>query len=386
MHGARNVGGGEYSISYLIRNIRKDMFSPVVFYARENDVIGQLQNDGIPLVRIPLGDEITSVYRDAIRKDPISLFRYARSLFAGVSKTEILIREHRIDLLHPHDNLSKIIGGFAARRVGVPVVCHCRDLLKGSLVEKLLIYHQLLFMDRIVAVSESNRALFRCFGKVSGKVVTIYNGIDLTKFNGSKDATLTKGQFGIKPDDFVIGIIGVFDRIKGHAYLFHAMEMLVADGIKNIVCLVVGDGRDHEEIHQEVTKRGIADRLRFLGYRNDVPDLLRLMDIVVLPSLQESFPRVPLEAMAMKVPVVATTVGGIPEAVAEGETGVLVPPGDSVAIRDAIMHLYRNPDIRKKMGEAGRKRIEKEFSIGKNIKETENLYFDILKKHCKKTG
>jgi glycosyltransferase involved in cell wall biosynthesis len=261
MHGARNVGGGEYSIYYLIKNLRRDTFSPVVFYAFENEIIERLKDDGIPLVHVPLDKRIISVYRDAIRLTPSSLMNYARFLVRGILKTAELLQLHHVDLLHPHDNLSKIIGGFAALRAGVPVVCHCRDLLKGNIIEKMLIYHQLLFMDRIVAVSESNRALFRCFGKIPGKVVTIYNGIDLTKFTDSDGMTLKRDQFNIRADDFVIGIIGVFDRIKGHTYLFQALEMLVADGIKNIVCLVVGDGRWRARL-SPTPERGRASSMR----------------------------------------------------------------------------------------------------------------------------
>ena len=118
--------------------------------------------------------------------------------------------------------------------------------------------------------------------------------------------------------------------------------------------------------------------MRFLGYRTDIADLLRLMDVVVLPSLQESFPRVPLEAMAMGVPVVATTVGGIPESVSDGETGILVPPGDGAAIRDALVRLVDDPALRKRMGETGRRRVREQFSIEANIARTEALYLEVL--------
>jgi glycosyltransferase involved in cell wall biosynthesis len=379
MHGYRNVGGGEYSIYYLIKNLKRDVFVPIVFFTHENEVVQRMKEDGVPLVHVPLGETITSVYRDSIGRNPTSFLKYIWFLSAGISRTSALLKEHRIDLLHSHDNLSKIIGGPAAWRARIPVICHCRDLLKESVIEKLLIYYQLLFMDRILAVSEGNCRLFRVFGRIPGKVRIIYNGIDLSKFDIEKTGGLVRSDFGIGKGEFVVGIIGMFDRIKGHTYLFRALHRMAANGRNDFICLVVGEGRERDEIRRDVYEKELHDRVKFLGYRNDIPDLLRLMDVVVMPSLQESFPRVPLEAMAMKVPVIASTVGGLPESVIHGETGILVPPGDSVSLHDALMYLYRNPDVRKKMGEAGRKRVEGNFNIESNIRATEALYLEILR-------
>lgn len=378
MHGARNVGGGEYSIYNLIRNLHRPLFSPIVLYAQKNVIITRLRDEGVPVVSIPLDKMITAVYRDDVGRDPASLIRYALGLSAGIAAVSGKIREMGIDLLHPHDNLSKLIGARAARRTKIPVVCHCRDLLKEGFVEKALLVFQLLCMDRVIAVSEGNRRLFSVLGRIPHKVRTIHNGLDLSAFDPAKPAAWSRSAMGIAESDFVVGIIGVFDRIKGHTHLFDALQMMAAGGRGAFRCLVVGDGRERDSIHRDVRDRGIADRVRFLGYRTDIADLLRLMDVVVLPSLQESFPRVPLEAMAMGVPVVATTVGGIPESVSDGETGILVPPGNGAAIRDALVKLGDDPALRKTMGETGRRRVREQFSIEANIAKTEALYLEVL--------
>jgi len=378
MHGARNVGGGEYSIYNLIRNLRRPLFSPIVLYAHENEIIARLRDEGIPVVAVPLDEKITAVYRDAVGRDPASLIRYARGLSAGIAAVSGKIRELGIDLLHPHDNLSKLIGARAARCTKIPVVCHCRDLLREGFVERALLVFQLLFMDRVIAVSEGNRRLFRVLGRIPDKVRTIHNGLDLSAFDPAKPAAWSRSAMGIAESDFVVGIIGVFDRIKGHTHLFEALQKMAAGGRGAFRCLVVGDGREWDSIHRDVRDRGISDRVRFLGYRTDIADLLRLMDVVVLPSLQESFPRVPLEAMAMGLPVVATTVGGIPESVSDGETGILVPPGDGAAIRDALVRLGDDPALRKRMGETGRRRVREQFSIEANIARTEALYLEVF--------
>lgn len=376
MHGARNVGGGEYSIYFLIKNLHRDIFEPIVFYSHENEIIKRLRKDGIQLINIPMSEKITSVYRDKIEKNPVSFIIYIRHLISGIIAVAKALKKYNIDILHPHDNLSKIIGGVAAKMVEVKVVAHCRDLLKESVVEKMLLIYQLLFMNKIIAVSESNRNLFKFMGRIPGKVRTIYNGIDLKKITSVKG--YNRKDMETSDNMLVIGIIAVFDKCKGHIYLFQAIDKLISEGYKNIICLVIGDGREGDELRAFVLNKGLTDYIRFLGYRNDVPELLCIMDMVVMPSIQESFPRVPLEAMAMKVPVIATTVGGLPESIDNGKTGILFPPKDVESLSNAIRYLIENPEIRKRMGEAGRKRVEERFSIENNVRKTEELYSDIL--------
>lgn len=379
MHGARNVGGGEYSIYFLIKNLRKDIFEPFIFYSYENEIIKKLREDGIKLIKIPLDEKITSVYRDEIRLNPFTLFSYACHLFSGIYQVKELLKANRIDLLHPHDNLSKIIGGLAAKISRIKVVVHCRDLLKENLIEKILIRYQLLIMDRIIAVSECNRSLFKIGRRVPKKVMTIYNGIDLKMFDSVK-GDFQKKNLGIEDERFVIGIIGVFDKCKGHIYLFQAIEQLVSQGIKDIMCLVVGDGRERDELKGFVDNKRLQDYFKFLGYRKDIPKLLTMIDVVIMPSIQESFPRVPLEAMAMKIPVIATTVGGLPESIEDGKTGILVPPEDVGSLEKAIKYLIENQVVRENMGEEGKKRVEKKFSLENNVSRTEELYLDVLRK------
>ncbi len=379
MHGARNVGGGEYSIYYLITNLNRDIFEPIVFYSHRNEITERLEKDGVTLIHIPFDERITSVYRDEIRTGPASLFNYFRYLIAAIYKTVKALKKNRVDILHPHDNLSKIIGGVAAKLAGIKVVAHCRDLLTKGLTEKILIYYQLLFMDRIIAVSESNRSVFRVGRTVPKKVQTIYNGIDLETFIPTQGTSVRKA-LGIKDGDIIIGIIGVFDKCKGHIYLFQAIEKLLSKGSGNIVCLVAGDGREKTVLEGFVKDRKLSNHIIFLGYRNDVSELLGAIDILAVPSIQESFPRVALEAMAMQVPVIASEVGGLPESIDDGKTGIIVPPEDVDALCKAVHCLIEEPELRNRMGEAGRKRAETMFNLDSNIKKTEEVYLSLVKK------
>lgn len=378
MHGARNVGGGEYSILLLITNLRRDIFDIIVFYSHENEIIRKIKDKGIETIRIHLHKDITSVYRDEIKINPVNLLTYIRYFFDGIFKVAKALRKYEIDILHPHDNLSKIIGGIAAKITGVKTVVHCRDLLERGLIERFLLYYQLLLIDKIITVSESNRKLFSIGKRSFVKVQTIYNGIDLDEFDKLAENSVRE-ELDISNRDVVIGAIGVFDKCKGHIYLFKAIERIVSEGVKNIVCLVVGDGRERDGLEKFVKNKNLQDYVKFLGYRKDVPILLMAMDFVVMSSIQESFPRVPLEAMATKLPVVATNIGGLPESVEDGKTGILVPPGDVDSLGKAIKYLVENPELRKEMGEAGRKRVEERFVIDSNVRKTEELYLDVLK-------
>ncbi len=378
MHGARNIGGGEYSIFLLITNLNSDIFDVVVLYAHENEIIRKIKGKGIKTVKICLNKSITSVYRDEVRINPVSLLRYVIHLVSGIFKVAKLLRRYKVEILHPHDNLSKIIGGVAAKIAGVKSVAHCRDLLERGLIEKFLIFYQLLFIDRIIAVSESNRKLFRRSEKSLVKVQTIYNGIDLDRFDCLTEAFIRK-ELNINNRDVVIGVIGVFDKCKGHIYFLQAIERLVSEGRQDITCLVIGNGREGGKLKEFVIDKNLQNHVRFLGYRSDVPALLSAMDMVVMPSIQESFPRVPLEAMAMKISVISTAVGGLPESVEDGKTGMLVPAADIDSLCKAIKYLVDNPEIRKGMGETGRKRVEEKFSIKDNVRKTEELYLDMLK-------
>lgn len=378
-HGARNIGGGEYSLFYLIQGLRKDLFNLLVIYAEENNLIEKYREAGIETLKIPLSPRIISTYRDGIRYNPFHLCACVWHLIGGIVRLARILHNYNIDMLHPHDNLSKIIGGIAARCAGVKVVTHCRDELKNGFVEKVLKYYQYFVMDKIITVSNKVRNLFILNGRVPARVVTIYNGIDPDLFNPDKIDNSARAEMRIENGCTVVGTVAVFDSCKGHVYLFEALERLKSEGLKNFKCLVVGDGREKENLVDFVEKSRLSKEVVFLGYRKDIPRLLRVLDILVIPSVQEAFPRVALEAMAMRVPVIATNVGGLPEAILDGKTGIIIPPKDIEALCNALKYLIENPKLREEMGRNGRRRVEKNFTIEENVVKTEQVYLQILK-------
>jgi glycosyltransferase involved in cell wall biosynthesis len=133
-----------------------------------------------------------------------------------------------------------------------------------------------------------------------------------------------------------------------------------------------------ERLHQYVERNQLEQYVKFWGFRTDIPEILAQLDILVLPSLQEPFGKIVIEAMAMKKPVVASKVGGVPEIVVDEKTGLLIPPGDSDAIRQALEHLLSDQEKRKEMGVEGRKRVEQMFTLEKHVHKIQQIYEEVL--------
>ena len=376
MHGLKNVGGGEHSISYLISGLNKNTFSPVVLYSFKNKVIKKLIEKNIPTIKVNIDYKIASIYRDELRFSPIKIIKYLFHIIKASKEVKKIIINNKIALIHPHDNLSKIIGFLASKGTGIKSVAHCRDLLKTNFIEKLLLYFQFFTYDRIITVSEANRNLFKFFNKVPSKVKKIYNGINLDEFNKNK-IEISKSFIDSNKFNLVVGIVGVFDELKGHIYLFNAIKKMTKN---KIACLVVGDGREKKKLLDYVNKNNLNEFIFFTGYVENVQKYLKLIDVLVLPSTQESFPRVMIEAMAMGVPVIGSNVGGIPEAVINDKTGIIIPPRNSMAIIEAIMRFISEPGLAKKMGDYCEKYCEKNFDIKYNIEKTEKIYKSLISK------
>jgi glycosyltransferase involved in cell wall biosynthesis len=382
-HGARNIGGGEYLMASLIRKLDRDLFRPVVFFAHKNEIIARLEAEGVATVPIALNRAMISLFRDDVARNPGHLIRFLPAVFNNILAVRRAILSCGIDLLHPHDNLSKILGGVAAAMTGIPAVSHCHDLLGQGFVDRILLQAQRLLMDRVIAVSGSVRDRLVQGGMKPSRTRTIKNGIDLERFVPGR-SNLCRAGFSVPASHRVLGVIGMFDPVKGHIFLLQAIKRLQKTGKKNLTCLVVGSGRQEAELKEFVYKAGLNGQVRFLGYRRDISDLLGLMDMLVIPSLRESFGLVAIEAMAMKVPVIASRIGGLEEIVAHEKTGLLVTPSDPMALAEAIRKLADNPAIRRRMGEAGRRRVVDNFGIETTVRETEGLYFDILVREARK--
>jgi glycosyltransferase involved in cell wall biosynthesis len=216
------------------------------------------------------------------------------------------------------------------------------------------------------------------------KIHYIPFGIDLEKFAPQNEyKNKIREEFNIPPDCFLVGAVGRIHPWKGHRYLVEAAEIITRNEPR-IRFLIVGDAafEGHRSFQIELTrlvnKLNLQDKIIFTGSRKDIPAIMNALDLFVLPSLKEPFGLVFLEAQACGKPVIATRVGGIPEAIKDGETGILVKAGDGEALAAAIIHLMSEPATRQRMGVEGRKRVEENFSVQSMVRNTEKLYEMIL--------
>lgn len=382
MNGAKPPRGGELLTFSLITHLRKDIFHPILVYANDGIIVQRLKKNGVDAIKIPLGNKITNIYpRETKLFNPIFLgtFLWRLLISGGVFKLKKLLKKDDVHLIYSADNLSKLIGGIVGKMAKIKVVAHCHDDFQEDSLGKIMRIFYLFLLDRILTVSEKVRRFFIVKGKIHQKAITVYNGINTDVFNPENVDGNVKVELGLKGDTVIIGSIGVIEKDKGQKYLIKAIERLKLEGIINIVCVICGVGPEEANLKKFAHLRGLADEVLFLGFRNDIPRILKTVDIIVIPSLTiESFSMVAVEAMAMKIPVIVTNVGGLPEVVDDGRTGILVPPGDINALCKALKYLIRNLDVRTEMGINGRKKVLEQFTIEQNVRKTEEILLQLI--------
>jgi glycosyltransferase involved in cell wall biosynthesis len=382
MNGAKPPRGGEFLTLYLVTRLRRDIFHPLLVYAHNGIIVRRLKEAGIDSVQIPLSSKIANVYpREISLYSPFFVisFLWHLVLSGSIFKLNKILRENNIHLIYCADNISKLIGGIAGKMAGVKVVAHCHDDFKEDTMGKTMRMFYLMLLDRILTVSDKVKKFFTVKKKGFRKAITVYNGIDTDIFNPQNVSEDLRNELGLKKENIVIGSIGVIEKDKGHRYLVESILRLKAEGIPNVVCVICGTGPEESCLKEFVRAKGLDSEILFLGFRTDIPRVLKALDIFALMSLTiESFSMAAVEAMAMEVPVIATNIGGLPEVVEDGKTGILVPPGDVNALCGAIKYLVKNQEARLKMGANGRARVLEKFTIEQNVRKTEDVFLTLM--------
>lgn len=283
-----------------------------------------------------------------------------------------LLRRRRADVLHTHTlAAANVLSRLAARAAGVPVVSHLhienhfrpatRRLLAG------LDNATARLAARLVAVSEDTKRAYERQGYPRGRIEVVYNGVDVPANGGFRRS---------RNDPARIGEIARLCDVKGQRELLQAVARLPHAHLVLAGRDLEQDGAFQDALERESERLGIRERVEF-GFHEDVPALLESLDVVALPSWTEGLPVVLLEAMAHARPVVATPVGGTPELVVDGETGLLVPPRDPEALAAALRRLLEDPDLARRLGEAGRERVAERFTAGQQTRRILELYDEL---------
>jgi len=272
------------------------------------------------------------------------------------------IRREKIDLVHTHCSMPGILGRLAARLAGVPAIVHTihgyhlHDRIAPVLASAYTRAEKFVggFTDLMLSQNRTDMEVVRRGGFVpDDRLHLIGNGIDLRRFRPVARAREPNAPVTLL-------CVARLEPVKNHPMLFEAVRRAAASGRKLRLWLV-GDGELRSDYEKRCAEMGLAGVVEFLGYRDDVERLLAQTDIAVLTSVKEGIPRAMLEAMAMKVPVVATRVVGTEETVADGETGYLVGLGDVEAMAERLTRLIDDRALRERMGERGRAWVEAHF-------------------------
>jgi glycosyltransferase involved in cell wall biosynthesis len=291
------------------------------------------------------------------------------------------LRRGRFDVMHAHDLWSNLMGVPAARLARVPaVISSQRDLSHfdwyRGIKRKVLRKVQGMSSVLLANATPIRDALVADDGLPARKLRVVHNGVDTSRFQGGRRDRARLFP-GIGAGKLVVLVGNMHSDVKGHPWLIEAAPGVLKE-FPDTRFILAGDGGARKEFEQQVRDCGLAKSFLFLGCRSDIPEILASCDIGVLPSRAEGLSNAVLEYMAAGLPTVASRVGGNPELVEDGVTGMLVPPQDSKALEIALLRLLRDDEFARRMGAAGRRSAIEDFSFERLVREVDALYTELL--------
>jgi glycosyltransferase involved in cell wall biosynthesis len=317
---------------------------------------------------------------------PVALTQFADPLrvLRVAYRTFILLKRLRPDLVHSHGYFASICSLPTARLIGIPGISTCHGFISTD--KKLKIYNKLekislKISKKIIAVSDNIKDELIISGINPARITLIQNAVncffdisELTYHRHKKRKFLK-----IDPYELVIGYVGRLSAEKGLRFLIQAVESIFKKN-RFIKLIILGEGPEHESLERLVKAIGLQDNIIFLGFQGKVEEWIPAFDIFVLPSISEGTPMSLLEAMSIGLPVIASSVGGVPSIIEHRNNGYLVPPGDFSSISKGIESLWQNQELYKKIGENAAKTIHKNFNINAWCAKIEIEYQMITKK------
>lgn len=287
-----------------------------------------------------------------------------------------ICRDEKVTIWHGHDYKSNAIGMLIRLFYRMHLITTVHGWVRHT--RRTPLYYwidrlSLRFYKKIVCVSEDLLQACVASGVPPAKCEVILNAIDTTVYAPVSDCNSSREQLGIPADRYLIGSVGRLSVEKGYNFLIDAVDRLIREG-HNISLLIVGEGNIRGELEAQIERLGLQSRIQLAGYQSNTIDLYRAMDLFVLASLREGLPNALLEAMAMEVPVVVTSVGGIPQVICDHENGVLVEPGDAKILADAVREMLVHRDLALKMARKARETVEQDYSFNRRMDRMVQLY------------
>lgn len=365
--GSFEPAGTQRFLVELLRRMDRSKFAPIVFSTlAEGELLPEVEAMGVPVHEFGTGRRALSP-----------------QTFRDLSGAAAFLRREKVDILSCMLGLTTLVGPFVGRAAGVPVVVNNqRNMsywLRGGVRESVYGFVSRRVVDAVVVNSTAAaKELTGRFRVPESKIKNIGVGTDLEKIARAEPNEALRRELGLGGSK-VVGVVAKLSPVKGHDHFLEAAAF-VSRAYGNVRFLVVGDGPERTRLERTAGELGISDKVHFLGVRDDVPAVLKLMDVLVLSSLSEGSPNVVLEGMASGVPIVGTRVGGVPELVEDGVSGLLVDPGDAPGMSNAVLALLTDPDRARAMGEKGRTRATEDYDINRVIVRIEDVFSDLLKR------
>ena len=337
---------------------------------RRSDTEERAKSRGVDFIKIiPLVRDIVPP------KDVLALFSLQR-----------LMRKGGFQIVHTHTSKGGLLGRIAAYLAGVPIVVHTPHGhvfygYYGAILSRVFIWLErwaARFTDRIIVLTAADAEDHVRFGIAAPeKFSVIHSGIDFSPFEkAGRQCRETRLALGLDPNGLVVGTLGRLTAIKGQDDLLRAFVRLQKQ-LENVWLLLVGDGEERGNLEHLAERLGVAERVVFAGWRDDIQALLRTMDIFAFPSLNEGMGKALVEAMYVGLPSVATAVGGVPELIEHGVEGLLVPARHPEKLASALEELARDEEKRQTFGAAARQRAQA-YSVESMIEKIEVLYDSLL--------
>lgn len=326
-------------------------------------------------VACPKGAHIIPALNDAVT--PLPMIMQGDLDLGMVGRLRHSIKSIRPDIVHIHSRRgADTFGLLAAKLCKVPVVISRRvDNTEASWIAKLK-YHS---ADKVITISDGIRQVLLSQGVSADHVLTVRSAIDTNKYRPKTSSEWFTNTFDVDAAQLAIGVIAQLIPRKGHSILFQALTKLRATQA-NFRVLIFGRGPDFERLQQEAMKLRLTDVVEFVGFREDLHNILPHLDLVVHPAFNEGLGVSLLQASSCGVPILASRIGGIPEAVVEGETGWLVSPGDVDELAGKLQQLKQNPSLLSRIAERARKYALAHFSVENMVQGNIDVYKSVLKR------
>jgi len=349
-------GGAQEHVNSLLTRLDRDRYEASVVSLSAGSAVRKLQRAGFDVLVIDEPD-------DAI----------------AVGALAVYLVEVRADVIHNHMFRAETVGTRAAmaladighRRPYVVSTVHSSRI--RSQEDRQVLRDLTPHMDQLIAVSQMVERKLEDEGRTTAPVRRIYNGVDLSRYEQQEACCTLPEEYGMEPGSKLVGVVARLEPEKGHPTLLEAWPRVLR-AVPDAYLLIVGEGSRREALEAQARELRIAHRVVFTGRRDDVPAVTAALDVAVLPSYREAQGLSVLEAMALSRPVVASNVGGIPEMIEDGVTGLLVPPHDAETLAGAITRLLRDHPYADTLARAGHDLVHDRFCIELMVEAIQTIY------------